>query len=53
MYETGDYPRSWDDSIISPIFKKGDVSDAQNYHGITLINILATIKSINELGTQV
>ena len=27
MYETGDYPLSWGDtcSIISPIFKKGDV----------------------------
>ena len=28
IYETGDYPRSWGDSIISPIFKKGDVNDA-------------------------
>ena len=45
MYETGDYPRSWGDSIISPIFKKGDVNDAQNYRGITLINILAKIYS--------
>ena len=59
MYKTGDYPRSWGDSIISSIFKKGDVSDAQNYRGITLINILAkiysqfTIKSINKLDTQV
>ena len=42
MYETGDYPRSWDDS---PIFKKEDVNDAQNYLGITLINILAKIYS--------
>ena len=43
IYETGDYPRSWGDSIISPIFKKGDVNDAQNYRGITLIDILAKI----------
>ena len=39
------YPRSWGDSIISPIFKKGDVNDAQNYRGITPINILAKIYS--------
>ena len=45
IYETGDYPRSWGDSIISPIFKKGDVNDAQNYRGITLIDILAKIYS--------
>ena len=43
MFETGDYPRSWGDSIISPIFKKGGINDAQNYRGITLINILAII----------
>ena len=45
MFETGDYPRSWGDSIISPIFKKGDINDAQNYRGIALINILAKIYS--------
>ena len=45
IYETGDYPRSWGDSIISPIFKKRDVDDAQNYRGITLINLLSKIYS--------
>ena len=45
MYETGQYPRSWGESIISPIFKKGDTNDAQNYRGISLINILAKIYS--------
>ena len=45
MYNNGEYPNSWGESIIYPIFKKGDVNDAQNYRGITLINILAKIYS--------
>ena len=43
MYNTGEYPRSWGESIIYPIFKKGNVNDARNYRGIALIDILAKI----------
>ena len=45
MYSTGEYPRSWGENIIQPIFKKGDANDPQNYRGITLINVLAKIYS--------
>ena len=43
MYSTGEYPRSCGESIIQPIFKKGDANDPQNYRGIILINVLAKI----------
>ena len=45
IYNTGDYPRSWGDGIITPIFKKGDPNDVQNYRGITLISVIAKIYS--------
>ena len=45
MFRNGEYPRSWGDGIITPIFKKGDVNDAGNYRGITLINVLVKIYS--------
>ena len=62
MFNNGEYPRSWGESIIYPIFKKGDVNDAQSYRGITLISILAeiysqltawtTIKTNKQFGSQ-
>lgn len=45
MFNSGEYPRAWGEGIISPIFKKGDINDANNYRGITLINVLAKIYS--------
>ena len=45
LFQNAEYPRSWGEGIISPIFKSGNVDDAQNYRGITLINILAKIYS--------
>ena len=45
MFTSGEYPRSWGEGIITPIFKKGDVNDVSNYRGITLINVLAKVYS--------
>ena len=45
MFNAGEYPVAWGEGIISPIFKKGDVNDASNYRGITLINTLAKVYS--------
>ena len=45
IFTSGDYPKSWGEGIIVPIFKGGDINDAKNYRGITLINSIAKIYS--------
>ncbi|MEW8544930.1 MAG: reverse transcriptase family protein, partial [Candidatus Thiodiazotropha sp.] len=45
VFKSGLYPQSWTESYITPIFKKGDVDDTNNYRGIALINILAKLYS--------
>ena len=46
VFSTGVYPKQWSDGMIVPIFKgKGDKDNANNYRGITLINIMSKIFS--------
>ena len=45
IVDKGIYPKSWCNGVIVPIFKKGDRSYAENYRGITLINVVAKIFS--------
>jgi len=39
LFDKGIYPTSWSESIILPLFKKGDVNDTNNYRGISLCAI--------------
>ena len=45
IFNSSEYHRSWGEGIIAPIFKKGDVNEASNYRGITLISVLAKVYS--------
>ena len=39
LFDKGVFPESWTESIILPLFKKGDVNSPRNYRGISLCNI--------------
>jgi hypothetical protein len=38
IINTGIYPEVWVQSIIIPVFKKGDVNEPKNYRGISLVS---------------
>ena len=43
LFDRGIYPESWSQSLILPLYKKGDVNDPGNYRGISLIDISSKI----------
>ena len=45
LFDKGIYPNSWTESIIIPLFKKGDANDVNNYRGISLSNISSKLYS--------
>ncbi|XP_077867775.1 uncharacterized protein LOC144357229 [Saccoglossus kowalevskii] len=46
VLETGIYPEIWSTSVITPIHKKGDKMDTNNYRGISVGNVIAKVFSI-------
>ena len=45
IFDTGRFPQSWTESIVLPLFKKGNTSDPNNYRGISISNICSKIFS--------
>ncbi|MES9880358.1 MAG: reverse transcriptase family protein [Sedimenticola sp.] len=45
IFNSGEFPSSWGDGMIVPIFKGGKSNEAKNYRAITLINLLGKIYS--------
>ena len=43
LFDKGVYPEKWTESIILPLFKKGDVNAPGNYRGISLSDICSKI----------
>ena len=50
IFDRGIYPENWTESIILPLYKKGDINDPSNYRGISLSDISSKVygKIINK-----
>ena len=50
IFDRGIYPENWTESIILPLYKKGDINDPGNYRGISLCDISSKVygKVINK-----
>jgi len=47
IYKENCIPNEWRNAVITPIFKKGDRRELQNYRGISILNIYYKIYSRN------
>ena len=45
LFDEGTYPLNWCESIILPLFKKGDCNNPNNYRGISLCDITGKLYS--------
>lgn len=43
ILSSGYFPDTWMDGVLIPVFKKGDVSSARNYRGITLVSCMSKL----------
>jgi hypothetical protein len=49
VWNKEELPHQWKDSIIEPVHKKGDKTDCNYYHGISLLSTSYSILSNNLL----
>ena len=45
LFDRGVYPELWTESIVLPLFKKGNTNDPNNYRGISLCNVCSKVYS--------
>ena len=45
LFDEGIYPNNWTESLILPLFKKGDANNAHNYRGISLSDVISKLYS--------
>lgn len=45
LFDRGMFPDSWTESVILPLYKKGEVNNPGNYRGISLCNISSKVYS--------
>jgi len=43
LFDRGIFPDSWTESIVLPLYKKGDVNNPSNYRGISLCNVSSKV----------
>jgi hypothetical protein len=43
LFESGTYPENWTESIILPLYKKGNVNYPNNYRGISLCDVTSKL----------
>jgi hypothetical protein len=45
LFDRGIYPDSWAESIVLPLYKKGDINNPNNYRGISLCDTSSKLYS--------
>jgi hypothetical protein len=43
MWKSGEFPSEWNEGVLVPVFKKGDVNDCANYRTITIGPVLGKL----------
>jgi hypothetical protein len=46
LFDRGIYPENWTESIVLPLYKKGDVNNPNNYRGISLCDASSKVYSV-------